>query len=150
MSGLGRVFADLELRNARVMRSAQEAWDNMAPPELDEDELTEQMAREQAADELAANPASLYFHLGHLIGDDAQTASTEALYGREWVPDKASAGTLLAVMFEGSAENSDIARLELRDRLATRMQSDIAKLAAELLAERAARDAEIAHYQEAA
>lgn len=150
MSGLGRLFADQELRNARTMRAAQDRWDNMAPPEPDEDEFTEQMAREQAADELAANPASLMFHLGHMIGDDAQTASDHALYSADWLPDTCSAGTLLAVMFEGSQENRDIARLELRDRLAARMQRDIAERAAELLDEQAKRDAEIAHFQEAA
>ena len=36
MSGLGRQIADLELRNARTMRAAQDRWDNMAPPEPDE------------------------------------------------------------------------------------------------------------------
>lgn len=149
MSGLGRLFADQELRNARTMRAAQDRWDNMAPPELDDDEFTEQEAREQAADELAANPASIMFHLGHLVGDDAQTASDHALYSDDWLPDASSAGTLLAVMFEGSQENRDIARLELRDRLAARMQRDIAERAAELLAEHAARAAEIAHFQEA-
>lgn len=33
MSGLGRSFADLELRNARAMREGQARWDNMSPPE---------------------------------------------------------------------------------------------------------------------
>lgn len=133
MSGLGRAIADLELRNAATMRAAQEHYDNLAPEDFDETELTEQEAREQAADELSANPATLMFHLGHLIGDDAQTASADALYGREWVPDSASAGTLLAVMFEGSPANRDIARAELRDRLAARMLADIAERADDLM-----------------
>ena len=38
MSGLGRTFADLELRNAATMRAAQERWDNMAPPEPSADD----------------------------------------------------------------------------------------------------------------
>ena len=33
MSGIGRTLADLELRNAATMRSAQAAYDNMLPPE---------------------------------------------------------------------------------------------------------------------
>lgn len=47
MSGLGRTFADLELRNAATMRAAQERWDNMAPPEPSAD------------DELAAEAAEI-------------------------------------------------------------------------------------------
>jgi len=38
MSGLGRSFADLELRNARAMRAGQSRWDNAAPPELPPDD----------------------------------------------------------------------------------------------------------------
>jgi len=37
MSGLGRAIADLELRNSRAMSAAQARWDNMAPPEPDDE-----------------------------------------------------------------------------------------------------------------
>ena len=43
MSGLGRSFADLELRNSRAMAAGQARWDNMAPPEPTElDDLREE------------------------------------------------------------------------------------------------------------
>lgn len=38
MSGIGRTLADLELRNARTMRSAQSAYDNAEPPEPSADD----------------------------------------------------------------------------------------------------------------
>lgn len=45
MSGLGRTLADLELRNAATMRSAQDAYDNQAPPEpTAEDDLAAEVA----------------------------------------------------------------------------------------------------------
>lgn len=55
MSGLGRTFADLELRNARTMRSAQEAWDNAEPPEPDES-MSEMEARDVAETEALTTP----------------------------------------------------------------------------------------------
>lgn len=45
MSGLGRTLADLELRNAATMRSAQATYDNLAPPEpTAEDDLAAEVA----------------------------------------------------------------------------------------------------------
>jgi len=49
MSGLGRIWADQELRNAAAMRAAQDRWDNMAPPEPSADD---ELAAE--ADEIIA------------------------------------------------------------------------------------------------
>ena len=137
MSGLGRTLADLELRNATTMRRAQEAWDNMAPPEdiEDDDWLTEDQALQQAADELAANPACLMFHLGHMVGDAADSVPVTLLMDRHFDPSEHHAGTLLAMVFEGSAENREAARIELRDRIATRMRDEIKNLANDMLAE---------------
>jgi hypothetical protein len=141
MSGLGRLIAEQQLRSDATMRAAQDRWDNMSPPEPDEDEFTEQEAREQAADEIAANPASIMFHLGHMVGDAADSVPVSLLVSDDFDPAEHVPATLLAVMFEGTKENREAARYELRDRLATRMQRDIAERAAELLAEHAARDA---------
>lgn len=127
MSGLGRALA-----------AAQERWDNTPPPddEIDTDIwLDEQSALERAADEISADPASIMFHLGHMVDEDNGCATEDELYGKDWVPDHSTAATLLSVLLEGSTENSAIARLELRARLAGRMRDDIAERAKELLAE---------------
>lgn len=135
MSGLGRTLADLELRNAAAMRAGQARYDNAAPDddELPEDWLDEDSALQQAADELATTPASVMFHLGHLVEERAEPVPLSLLMSRDFDWLDHDAATLLIVALEGSAENSRMAILELRDRIANRALDDAKRRARELL-----------------
>ena len=159
MSGIGRVFADLELRNASAMRAAQDRWDNMAPPEPDDDRLTESEALEQAEAEALTTPIMPAEWLQQECFDALDPVDLHAMRGDDfdWRAvglqecDGVTVAQLVAVMF--GAHDSEVrgrALNELRDRFTAAQRDWMRERAAELLAEHAARDAEIAHFQEAA
>lgn len=159
MSGLGRQLADLELRNAATMRRAQEAWDNMAPPEPDDDRLTESEALEQAEAEALTTPIMPAEWLQQECFDALDPVDLHAMRGDDfdWRAvglqecDGVTVPQLVAVAFGSYNEDAQRRALaELRDRFTAAQRGWMRERAAELLAERAKRDAEIDHFQEVA
>ena len=157
MSGLGRLIAEQQMRSDATMRAAQERWDNMAPPEPDDDDLlTEADALELARDETLSASAWVADALAKLTDTPEGWESVD-------VPALVSDGPLdcvtvetlavhqlLAVVMVGADAPAMVALRELRERLARELRDDIRGRADELLDEQAKHDAEIEHYQEAA
>lgn len=71
--------ADQARRNARAMRSAQARWDNMAPPDEDDDELTESQALDIAHDELDLTPGAIVAWLSEACDDHGEPLDREEL-----------------------------------------------------------------------
>lgn len=159
MSGLGRLIAEQQLRSDAAMRAAQEAWDNMAPPEPDDDDLlTEADALEQARDETLSASAWVADALAKLTDtpEGWEPVDVYALVSDEDNPldcvtvETLAVHQLLAIVMVGADKPAMTALRELRERLARELRDDIRGRADELLDEQAAREAEIDHYQEAA
>lgn len=120
MSGLGRAFA-----------AAQARFDDMAPPELDDDDaLTEDQALEQARDELLATPEVVADALSAAIGYSRESVGVFALSGSGDPLDAVAVETLttaqlLAVVMVGHGAFQTQALGELQERLAFHLRDDI-------------------------
>jgi hypothetical protein len=118
-----------------VMNSAQAAFDNMAPPDYDEDALTEEQAIEQAEGELHLNAYAIVENLQFFIGDE----DTEPLPDRllNDVHNYPAGDTDLTELPESQllilALQTSPAGRELLGRLRVLVQSDIAARADELM-----------------
>jgi hypothetical protein len=118
-----------------VMHAAQSAFDNMEPPDYDEDALTEEQAIEQAEGELHLNAYAIVENLQFFIGDE----DTEPLPDRllNDVHNYPACETDLLELTEAQLlilglQTSPAGR-ELLGRLRVLVQSDIAARADELM-----------------
>lgn len=138
---LGRTIADLELRNAAAMRSAQASYETPTDVFEDEDALTEDMELEQARDEILSSGAWVADTLAKLTDSDAgwQSFDVFADDGESRLPAELTAAQLLAVVLLGFDRDAIAARYELRDRLASVLRADIRERADDLLREQARR-----------
>lgn len=142
MSGLGRTLAGLELRSARAMSAAQAHYDNLSPPEPDDDDLlTDDQALEQARAETLSAGASVADALAKLCDVPAgwEPVDVFALCGSGDPVDAVDVATLqlhqlLAIVMTGEDKATMRALRELRDRLARELRDDIRGRADDLLA----------------
>jgi hypothetical protein len=120
-----------------VMHAAQATFDNLAPPDYDEDALTEEQAIDQAEGELHLNAYAIVENLQFFIGDE----DTEPLPDRllNDVHNYPACDTDLTELPEAQllilALRTSPAGRELLGRLRVLVQSDIAARADELMRE---------------
>jgi hypothetical protein len=126
-----------DLHTARVMCSAQSTFDNMAPPDYDEDALTEEQALEQAEGELHLNGFAIVEGLQMFIGKSDTDPISDALLND--VHNYPACDTDLTELPESEllilALQTSPAGRELLGRLRVFVQSDIAARADELMGE---------------
>lgn len=142
MSGLGRTIADLELRNARALRAAQERYE--AVPDEDEDALTEADALDAAEVEAETTPVMFGDWLRDECCDAVEPVDLIALRGDERVWDAipfdehspVTVPQLVAVMLNCRDSRTMLrAARELRDRFLVAQRGWIQERADELLRE---------------
>lgn len=140
------------IRAARQFAAAQSHYDNLAEPEIDDDEMTEDEARDLAEDEIIATPAVFAGAL-EALSDPAWSANSaqrdvpgryvhdvQALCGgMPWneVVDTTNLQSheLTAILASGEDRHALAALKELRERIARHLKDEIMERAAELLRE---------------
>lgn len=119
-------------RQAAAMQSAQIAYDNRAEPEQDDDAPTEDQAREAAAADVLATPATIANWLACECAANEAPADVRNVTAYKLLD--ADVPTLLAVLFAGDDKHAMRALGRLRELAAEGNEEQTAERAAELLA----------------
>lgn len=140
------------IRQARAFAAAQSHYDNLAEPQIDDDAMTEDEARDLAESEIIATPAVFAGAL-EALSDPAWSINSaqrdvpgryvhdvQALCGgMPWneVVDTTNLQSheLTAILASGEDRHALAALKELRERIACHLKDEISERAAELLRE---------------